>query len=143
MFCYSFRVAVKKEKEPKEPKAPKAPKEPKVKKEPKAKKEKGDGYKQSKLSFSKKSVSLKKINVECKNWNSIRLLISQKKGSDSESFDDDDDFENSLNASPPKRETTSRRAATKVMHTIHDLRLHWNTHTIKLNFSLLFSTEFL
>lgn len=38
----------------------------------------------------------------------------QKKGSDSESFDDDDDFEKSFNASPPKRETTSRRAATKV-----------------------------
>lgn len=48
------------EKIEKEPKPPKEPKEPKVKKEPKPKKEKADGYKQSKLTFSKKSVSLKR-----------------------------------------------------------------------------------
>lgn len=45
-------------------------------------------------------------------WNALEL---QKKGSDSEDDFDEDDFENSLsNASPPKREVTSRRAATKV-----------------------------
>lgn len=47
-------------KKEKEPKAPKEPKEPKAKKEPKVKKEK-DGFKQSKLSFSKKSVSSKTL----------------------------------------------------------------------------------
>lgn len=47
----------------------------------------------------------------------------QKKGSDSESLDDDDDFEDSFKASPPKREVASRRAATKVF-IAYKFRLH-------------------
>ncbi|XP_055299060.1 DNA topoisomerase 2 isoform X3 [Sitodiplosis mosellana] len=79
------KPVVKKEKVAKEPK-PK--KEPKVKKEPKAKK--SDGLKQSKISFGKK-----------------------KKGSESEDSFDEDNFDDDSFTSPPKREGSGRRAATK------------------------------
>lgn len=107
---------MKKEKAPKEPKAPK---ESKVKKEPKAKKEK-DGFKQSKLSFSKKvsqiCTQFQRVYFTCsiyvEKW-TMQTIILQKKGSDSESGDDDM-FDDSSLTSPPKREGSSRRAATKV-----------------------------
>lgn len=67
----------------------------------------------------------------------------QKKGSDSESFDEDDDFENSFEASPPKREVTSRRAAaTKVLivtqFEVHPFKISINSNTYFLSAPLSF-----
>lgn len=87
----------------------------------KAKEREGRRYEAIEIEFLEEIRKLEKCSmknfVKTENFDFYEfsfVMDLQKKGSDSESFDDDDDFEESFKASPPKREVAGRRAASKV-----------------------------